>query len=154
MIDHRPLNTVRREQRLRREREFAAVYQHGRSWSNQMLAIRVLPNALPRSRFGFAVGKRVGGAVVRNTVKRRLREVVRGLRLSDGWDVVVIARPAAAEVGFAGLRGALVSLLRRAGLLTTVVAGDVHSDGPESDGRRRPSMGGMRNSHRREEPAG
>jgi ribonuclease P protein component len=108
---------VRREQRLRREREFAAVYRQGRSWSNQMLALRVLPSTLPQSRFGFAVGKRVGKAVVRNKVKRRLREAVRALQPANGWDVVIVARPPAAEADFAGLRGALASLFRRAGLL-------------------------------------
>jgi ribonuclease P protein component len=107
---------VHRTQRLRSRRDFAAVYQRGRSWSNQVLAIRVLPNSLPRSRFGFAVGKRVGSAVTRNKVKRRLREAVRALGSIGGWDVVVIARPMAAETDYAGLRRALTSLFRRAGV--------------------------------------
>ncbi len=79
-----------------------------------MLAVRVMPSDLEQSRFGFAVGKRVGNAVVRNRVKRRLREAVRALSPARGWDVVVIARPAAATADFAGLRGALGALLRRA----------------------------------------
>jgi ribonuclease P protein component len=114
---------MKRTQRLRREREFAAVYQRGRSWSNPELAIRVLPNDLPQSRFGFAVGKRVGTAVVRNRVKRHLREAVRALAPAGGWDVVVIARPAAAADDFAGLRTALAALLRRAGLLPATEGG-------------------------------
>jgi ribonuclease P protein component len=124
---------VRRDQRLRREREFAAVYRQGRSWSNQMLALRVLPSTLPQSRFGFAVGKRVGKAVVRNKVKRRLREAVRALQPVNGWDVVIVARPPAAEADFAGLRGALGSLFRRAGLL----APGRPSDGDASQGEYR-----------------
>ena len=114
---------MQRAQRLRSEREFAAVYGRGRAWSNQALAIRVLANTLPQSRFGFAVGKRVGKAVVRNRVKRRLREAVRSLAPAGGWDVVVIARPAAATLDFAVLRGALASLLRRAQLLPPVDGG-------------------------------
>lgn len=106
-----------REGRLRRRADFAAVYQRGRAWSVPILAVRVLPSGLSRSRFGFAVGKRVGNAVVRNRVKRRLREVVRAYRPHGGWDVVVIARPAAAGADFATLDGALRSLFRRAQLL-------------------------------------
>lgn len=79
-----------------------------------MLAVRVLPNGRAESRYGFAIGKRVGNAVVRNRVKRRLREAVRALAPGGGWDVVIIARPAATAVDLAGLRGALASLLRRA----------------------------------------
>jgi ribonuclease P protein component len=108
---------MHRSQRLRRERDFSAVYQRGRAWSNQALALRVLPNDLPLSRYGFAAGRRVGKAVVRNRVKRRLREALRGLGPAGGWDVVVIARPAAATMDFDGLRAALAPLLRRAGLI-------------------------------------
>jgi ribonuclease P protein component len=122
---------VQREQRLRRERDFAAVYQRGRSWSNQLLAVRTLPATQPRSRFGFAVGKRVGGAVVRNRVKRRLRELVRGMAPAQGWDVVIIARPDAATADFDRLRSALVSLFGRAGLLAS------RDDGDEGSKHRR-----------------
>ena len=107
---------MKRSQRLRRARDFTAVYQRGRAWSNQVLAVRVLPNDLSHGRYGFAVGKRVGTAVVRNRVKRRLREAVRALAPAGGWDVVVSARPAAAATDLAGLRAALASLLRRAGI--------------------------------------
>lgn len=122
---------MQREQRLRRERDFAAVHQRGRSWSNQLLAVRTLPAAVPKSRFGFAVGKRVGGAVVRNRVKRRLRALVRELDPAAGWDVVIIARPDAAAAGFDRLRSALVSLFGRAGLLGS------RDDGGRSSARRR-----------------
>lgn len=84
-----------------------------------MLAVRVAPGVDGVSRFGFAVGKRVGNAVARNLVKRRLREATRALRPADGWDVVIVARPAAATADFAQLGGALRSLFGRARLLET-----------------------------------
>ena len=108
---------MQREGRLRRRADFAAVYQRGRAWSNELLALRVLPSRLPRSRFGYAVGKRVGNAVIRNRVKRRLREAVRSLRPTAGWDVVIVARPQAAAADFGSLRDALWSLFRRAGIV-------------------------------------
>jgi ribonuclease P protein component len=140
---------VQREQRLRRERDFAAVYQRGRSWSNQLLAVRTLPSAQPHSRFGFAVGKRVGGAVVRNRVKRRLRALVRGLDLAAGWDVVIIARPDAASADFDRLRKALVSLFGRAGLLASRDDGDGGStrrrEENQTDRPKRETIGSSRN---------
>jgi ribonuclease P protein component len=107
-----------REKRLRKRSEFATVYSRGRSWSHPLLALRVLPNQQPLTRFGFAIGKKVGGAVVRNRVKRRLREVVRQAVVAPGYDVVVIGRPAARETSYQDLQEALLHLFRRAGLLS------------------------------------
>lgn len=107
---------MKRAQRLRRARDFDSVYSSGRSWSNPLLAIRVTPGAGAVSRFGFAVGKRVGNAVARNRVKRRLRAATRAMRPVGGWDVVIVARPAAADADFDQLGGALRSLFGRARL--------------------------------------
>ncbi len=92
----------------------------GRSVSNAWLVLVHAPNPAGRLRFGFAVGKKVGGAVQRNQIKRRLREQarlhVRAGRVRAGADVVIIARSAAREADFATLSTALDELLRRAGL--------------------------------------
>src|SRR5207244_1471313 len=106
-----------REKRLRKRSEFATVYSRGRSWNHPLLALRVLPNQQPLTRFGFAVGKKVGGAVVRNLVKRRLREVIRQLVVAPGFDVVVIGRPPARETSYQELQTAVQQLLQRANLL-------------------------------------
>ncbi len=81
--------------------------------------MRALPNGLAQSRLGFSVSKRVGKAVVRNKVKRRLREVLRPVSLKPGQDIVFIARPAAATADFAALREAVLGLLSRAHLVET-----------------------------------
>ena len=104
-------------ERLTRRREFEAVFTEGRSWANNLVVLRVLPNSLGSNRYGFAAGKRLGGAVVRNRVKRRLREVVRRTPIKDGWDMVFIARQAAAEADYHTLRKATEELLARAQLL-------------------------------------
>ena len=64
------------------------------------------------TRWGLSVKARLGGAVVRNRIKRRLREILRGAGLAPGWDIVV--QPLAAEVAtadFAALRDELSGLL-------------------------------------------
>jgi len=106
-----------REKRLTRERDFEAVFSDGRSWSNSLVVLRALPNELGGTRYGFAVGKRLGKAVVRNRVKRLLREGVRLTPTRDGWDMVFIARSAAAEADYHSLRSAVEELLSRARLL-------------------------------------
>ena len=70
-------------------------------------------------RFGFVVGKRLGDAVVRNRIKRRLREAARHLApaLLSGYDIVVIARGPIADRTSTELGTALAKILRRAGLL-------------------------------------
>jgi ribonuclease P protein component len=108
---------MRRELRLRNRKAFAAVYRRGRPYRGELLVIRTLRTDGGPTRFGFAVGRRVGGAVVRNRTKRRLREAARSLEVRPGWDVVVGARAAAAMAKYDLLRQALADLLRRAGLL-------------------------------------
>jgi ribonuclease P protein component len=84
--------------------------------------LHAAPNELGRTRVGIAVGRRVGKAVVRNRVKRRIREAVRErLReLAPGYDLVVVARPPAAEAPWPALRSAVEELLRRARILSNV----------------------------------
>jgi ribonuclease P protein component len=103
---------------LTKSEQYAVVYEKGSSWTNALLVMKALPNGLSFSRYGFSVGRRVGGAVVRNRVKRRLREILRLAPLKPGWDIIFIARPSAAVSDFAGLGKSVQGLLSRAGLLT------------------------------------
>lgn len=108
---------MRKELRLRRRKDFDNVFRQGRSWNNELLVLRSLPNELKHNRYGFITSKRVGKAVVRNRVRRRLREAVRVLPLASSWDIVVSAKARTASADFRELRGAVVDLLSRAGLL-------------------------------------
>ncbi len=108
---------IPRELRLRHRKDFDEVFDKGRMWNNELLVLRTLANDLGNNRYGFITSKRLGGAVVRNRVRRRLREAVRVLPLRPGWDVVLAAKTAAARANFQALRGAVADLLTRAGLL-------------------------------------
>lgn len=107
--------------RLRRPFEFERVRKRGKSWADRYVVIAVLPNDLEHNRYGFAVGRRVGGAVDRNRIKRWMRESVRELHptLSPGHDVVFIARGALTQpsVNFEQVRNSTRALSRKAGLL-------------------------------------
>lgn len=119
-----------------------------RSWAHPLLVLYAAPRegepGPPRS--GFVVGRRVGNAVVRNRVKRRLREAVRARSpaLVPGVDLVWSARPPIAVADFAAIAAAVEELLRRARLLRDRRPGQV---GPateraaERGARRRPPAG-------------
>ena len=98
---------------LRAPRDFAALQTGGRRRSHALLSIRVRRNELGRDRFGISTGRRVGSAVVRNRVRRRVKEMLRhSVRpASIGWDVLVVCRPASAAAGYGDLREALGRLL-------------------------------------------
>jgi len=109
---------MRRQLRLRRRKEFDAVFRQGRMWANELVVLRSFPNQLEHNRYGFVTSKRLGKAVVRNRVRRRLREGVRSLSLRPGWDVVIAAKAPAAQANFHELKRALTDLLANAGILS------------------------------------
>ena len=108
---------MRGEQYLKTAAQFGLVRERGRSWVSGPMVARVSANGLGLSRYGFAASRRVGKAVVRNRVKRRLREILRETPLRPGWDIVFMARPSAAKASYTGLKESARGLLRRAGVL-------------------------------------
>ncbi len=105
---------------ITKPRQYASVYTKGSSWACNLVVMKALPNGIAVSRCGFSVSKRVGNAVIRNRVKRLLREILRLTPLKLGWDIVFIARPPAAAADFTNLKRAVEGLLSRACLLETV----------------------------------
>ncbi|HKO24830.1 MAG TPA: ribonuclease P protein component [Chloroflexota bacterium] len=109
-----------RAHRLTKRGDFARVRHHGRSRAHPLLILVVAPNGGETTRVGLVVGKRIGTAVVRNRVKRLLREAARA-RLSclpAGYDIVLIARQEAAGARLGDITGALDVLLQRERLLS------------------------------------
>jgi ribonuclease P protein component len=111
-----------RRRRLSRSAEFDRVYREGRSHSGRHLVLYSFPREADGEspRLGLSVGRKVGGAVQRNKVKRLLREAFWASeeRLPAGHDFVVVARADAAEFaereGLAGVRTELDELLEKA----------------------------------------
>ena len=104
--------------RLKKSRDFRRVQGRGRKIRQPNLMLLVLPGQVSQTRIGLTVSRRVGNAVVRNRVKRWLREGLRHLYpgIPGCWDVVVIAHPSAADAGQDAITGQLsraLSLISR-----------------------------------------
>ena len=82
------------------------------------MVLRAVENEIGFSRVGFSVSKRVGKAVVRNRVKRRLKEIVRKQNLVQGMDIVFTARVPAADVSYIELDRAVTYLFNKADLIS------------------------------------
>lgn len=114
---------LRRMQRLRSPRDFQRVRTQGRRVSGALLSLgfaeQAEADAVEATRIGFSVSRRVGSAVMRNLVKRRLREVMRRrlAEIAPGFDLVITARPNAADARVETLDQEVRTLLARARLL-------------------------------------
>jgi ribonuclease P protein component len=105
------------EEHLTKPEQFTLVYKNGCTQADRLLVLKALPNKLDFSRYGISVSKHVGKAVVRNRIKRRIREVIRSEPLDSGWDIIIIVRNPAAESDFHLLEKSIGSLLSRAHLM-------------------------------------
>jgi ribonuclease P protein component len=113
---------VKKRVRLTRHSDFQRVLGSGRLYSGRGLVAFAVPRSEPGSRVGVAASRRIRGAVARNRARRRLREVARRRLLPPGsplrergigYDVVLIARPAALSLPFAALEADAAALLAR-----------------------------------------
>ena len=118
-----PRQRFPRAARLSSAGEFKRVREHGRTWPGRYMVLGVLTGAPSGpARIGLITSRRVGGATVRNRVRRRLRECVRParLRLKSGCWLVLVARHLAARAPLAELNAEWLRLAKRASILLPV----------------------------------
>jgi ribonuclease P protein component len=109
-----------RQERLRTRREYLRVYGEGAKWVGPAFICYVARGEGQDRKFGFAVSQKVGKAVVRNRVKRYLREIYRTHRpyLAGDAQLVIVARAPSAKLDFHQSRDAVRRLFRKGGVLS------------------------------------
>ncbi len=104
-----------KDERIRRRNDFIRVYAEGSRFSSPEFTGLYLQTGNSLSRLGMSVGKGVGGSVVRNRLKRRIREIYRLHKheLKPGYDVVIVPRKGCDKKSYAELEKALMAFLNR-----------------------------------------
>ena len=103
---------------LKQNHEFRRLYSKGKSAVSPYFAVYCRKTNRPVSRLGITTGVKLGNAVKRNRVRRRIRELYRTNedRLSPGYDIVVVARTRAVFARYAELERSFLQLMRRLGI--------------------------------------
>lgn len=100
--------------RLKNKREFDVVYKNGKSYWNRNLILYVNKNSLDYNRIGYSITKKVGNSVVRNKIRRRMKEIYR-LNLDDmdvGYDFILIPKKNTAEIPYEQLESAMLHIFK------------------------------------------
>jgi ribonuclease P protein component len=106
---------LKKSLRLTKNLEFKNVYRSGRRWTSPFFTMYIKKNNLGYSRLGVSVSKKVGKSVVRNKIKRRIKEIIRtnyGF-IKNGWDIVFSVRPLSVDLEYTNMEKEVKNLLKR-----------------------------------------
>jgi len=109
-----------KENRLKKEKEFEAVFKGGRTLKGKSVFLKYLINGTDKTRIGFVVSKKISKlAVERNKVKRRMREIIRLKKkdIKEGLSIVIISLPSIKGMTYQEMKEDLESLLSKKELI-------------------------------------
>ncbi|MBQ0017209.1 MAG: ribonuclease P protein component [Clostridiales bacterium] len=109
---------MKKENRLKKRKEFAYIFKKGESYGSKNLVLVISKSKLPKFKVGFSVSKKVGVAVIRNKVKRRLKEAVYFYRknIKNGFNMIFVAKQSLKDQKYVDVLSEVESLLRKANL--------------------------------------
>jgi len=104
---------------LKKNHEFKRLYNKGKSAASQCVVVYCRRNGKQYNRLGITVSTKIGGAVQRNRIRRRLKEIYRinEDKFSAGYDIVIVARMKSRFSGFTELGSSVLSLLKKLNVL-------------------------------------
>ncbi|SKA97443.1 ribonuclease P protein component [Caloramator quimbayensis] len=113
---------MKKEERVRKNSHFRYIYRKGKSLSNDVLVLYLFRNGKNINRVGISVSKKIGNSVVRNRVKRLIRECFRKNRnmTKTGYDLIFVARKKSSQANYYLIEEAMKNLFKKGGLLKEV----------------------------------
>lgn len=104
--------------KIRSNRDFRVVYDKGKSNANKYLVIFFKKNGYDYNRIGFSTTKKLGNSVIRNRVKRLMRESYRinSFKIKEGYDIIFLSRVRAKDASYKQIESAIMHLVKKAGL--------------------------------------
>lgn len=117
-------------ERIKKNSQFRFIYSRGKSYSNDKLVLYIFRNKKNINRIGLSVSKKVGKSVLRNRIKRLIRE---GYRLNKniykrGYDLIFIARVGAKNANFKDIEKSVIYLMKKGGLVKEGVESENNSN--------------------------
>lgn len=105
--------------RLRTNMEFKQVYEDGKNYWNRNLILYVRKNNLDYSRVGYSITKKIGNSVVRNKIRRRMKEIYRLNfdEIKDGYDFIFIPKRNIVDISYREIESAMLHIMKLAKLL-------------------------------------
>ena len=109
--------SLKRDKSLKRNSDFRRLYSKGKSAVNSHLVVYSMPDSDGLSKVGFTVSAKLGKAVARNRIRRRLREIYRLNSIKPGYDIIVVARSKCVDAEYHEIESAYLDALSKLNLL-------------------------------------
>ena len=109
---------LKRINRLRKRYQYQYIYKSGSFISEKAVTLHYVTSKTKCIKVGFAVTKKIGGAIKRNLIRRRLREIIRKhlINLKQNYNIIIVAKESILDVDFENLSKQIVNLLKKADL--------------------------------------
>lgn len=105
--------------RLRSNEEFRKIYKNGKNYWNRNLVMYIKKNGLDHSRIGYTVTKKIGNSVVRNRIRRRMKEIFRKNfdKIKEEYDIILIPKKNVIDIDYQQLESAMLHIFKLANIL-------------------------------------
>jgi ribonuclease P protein component len=110
---------LEKKHRLLKRKEFSYIFNRGKHFSAKLVTLNYVPSKLPQFKIGFSVSKKIGKAVIRNKVKRRMREVVRSIQhlIKDEYNYIFVARVGIEAASYDQIKQTILYCLEKSNLI-------------------------------------
>lgn len=104
---------------IKKNKDFRKIYSSGKSIADSNLVLYFRPSAEQKNRFGISISKKVGGSVVRNKIKRQIKEILRlnNDAFIDGYDIIFVVRVRCNQADYQMIKNSVYYLLKKTNLL-------------------------------------